>query len=281
MGAAGVGLSQRLTQETREVERLKQEVKRNQEQASALEARNQELGQQLTALQGERKGLNDRIAGLTAQAASATSDLEQSRASLDELRGQNDQLSAERTQLQEQVTDTITEREHIRKRLQALEEENGELKDTAGRVRERMMLLERDYQQLQDKLASGEASPAADATASITTTVDPSATTAPPSSVSGVVELPPIVVRPEQADSSAAVRARVMEVNDPQGFVVIDRGSAEGVRMGMAFEILRGVQAVGRATAVRVRPHLSACDIAHPQTAVPLQVGDVAVQSQK
>ena len=102
---------------------------------------------------------------------------------------------------------------------------------------------------------------------------------AAPSAISGSVELPPIIVRKDQAGMAIPVRARLLEVNEPQNFVVVDKGSADGVRVGMAFDILRGAQAVGRATVVRVRPQLSACDIIRRQTSGPLQPGDVAVQS--
>lgn len=94
------------------------------------------------------------------------------------------------------------------------------------------------------------------------------------------MELPPIIVRKGQAGMSSAVRGRLVEVNEPHQFIVVDKGSADGVQMGMMFDIVRGAGTViGRAAVVRVRPQLSACDIVRKQTTEPLQVGDVAVQS--
>ena len=78
---------------------------------------------------------------------------------------------------------------------------------------------------------------------------------------------------------SMVVRGRLMEVNETHNFVIVDKGSDDGVRIGMAFDILRGTASVGRATVVRIRPHLSACDILRAKTPGPLQIGDLAVQS--
>ena len=76
-----------------------------------------------------------------------------------------------------------------------------------------------------------------------------------------------------------AVRGRLMEVNETHHFVIVDKGSEDGVRIGMTFDLLRGTGLVGRATVVRLRPHLSACDVIRTKTPGPLQIGDLAVQS--
>ena len=280
MVAIGASLMWRLSEETREVGRLKEEAKRDQAQVVELESRNQELTRQLSNLQSERKTLGERLASSSAQLASATSDLEQSRAGLEESKNHNDELAQERVQLQGQLTNAISERGRLKQQLQRLAEENSTLKQAAGRVRERMTLLERDSRQLASQQAEQQAAPAASQGAPQTIpSVDPSAVNAPPPKIPGTFELPPIVVREDRGTASASVRGRLVEVNEPQDFVVVDKGSDEGVRAGMTFDLLRGTRAVGRATAVRVRPHLSACDIVHGQTPGPLHVGDVAVQS--
>ena len=279
---AGMGgvLSQRLSEETRAVARLKEEAARSQAQAAQLESHNQELTEQLGVVQNERKSLSERVAALNAQLASATSDLEQSRVSLDDAKSRNDQLAQERAQLQTELTDAISARDQIKQQAQRLEQENDALQQTAGRVRERMALLERDYQQLADTLVSRGTAPTVDSSAVATTTasVDPSAVNNPPLAIPGAFELPPIVVREDHGDAAVSVRGRLVDVNEPQGFVVVDKGSSEGVRVGTEFEILRGTMTLGRVTVARVRPHLSACDVAHADASGPLQVGDVAVQ---
>jgi len=93
-----------------------------------------------------------------------------------------------------------------------------------------------------------------------------------------VVELPPIVVRKDQAGMSMPVRGRIVELNEPHQFIVVDKGSMDGVHVGMVLDIVRGATTIGQATVVRVRPKLSACDIVRTKTPGPLQIGDAAVQ---
>ena len=92
------------------------------------------------------------------------------------------------------------------------------------------------------------------------------------------IELPPIVVSKNQAALAAPVRARLIEVNRTHQFIVIDKGSGDGVRIGMTFEILRGGGMVARAVAVRVRGRLAACDLVSSRSGGRPQVGDVVVQ---
>ena len=92
------------------------------------------------------------------------------------------------------------------------------------------------------------------------------------------IELPPIVVRKDEATGSHALRARVVEVNRAHQFIIVDQGAQDGVLTGMSFDIQRGGVKVAQATAVRVRPQLTACEVAPaPDSPFP-QVGDVAVQ---
>lgn len=92
------------------------------------------------------------------------------------------------------------------------------------------------------------------------------------------IELPPIVVRKDEAAGSRALRARVVEVNRAHQFIIIDQGAQDGVLTGMSFDLQRGGVKVAQATAVRVRPQLTACEVAPAPGAPFPQVGDVAVQ---
>ena len=103
----------------------------------------------------------------------------------------------------------------------------------------------------------------------------PTAVTAEPAKP---VELPPIVVRKDQAASvTKTSEGRVVEVNEAHGFVVIDRGSNEGVLLGMTVDILRGTTRVGRARVVRVRSSMAAGDLIRSETVGPVQVGDTVL----
>ncbi|MBI3321256.1 MAG: hypothetical protein HYZ91_03195 [Candidatus Omnitrophica bacterium] len=283
-GVMGVALQGKVQQ----VNQLRQQLEVSQQRATQLETQNQELMQQIGTLQAERKELNERIASLRTQLSSASADLERSRASLKEFQDHYEQLSGqlseERSQSRDQLSRLTTERDTARQRVQHLEETEADLGRSVRRWRERFLLLDRDYKKLSEQLAV--ASEAPQPGLNIVSSVGPE--TAParaaggetlPSSIPGAVELPPIIVRKDQAGMASTVRGRILEVNGPHNFIVVDKGSMDGVRIGMTFDILRGANAVGRATVVRVRPQISACDVVRTQTPGPLQVGDLAVQS--
>ena len=87
------------------------------------------------------------------------------------------------------------------------------------------------------------------------------------------------MVRKDQAQGAGPIRGRVLEVNRMHNFVVLDKGSEDGVRAGMRFDVLRAMQPVGQATVIRVRPQLAACDLVPAGTPGLVQVGDLAVQN--
>ena len=283
---AGAGMGVLLMGQMQEVKKLQGEVAAKKQEISQLETKNLELTQQVTGLQTERKGLEERVASLRTQLSSATADLQRSRESVEELTGRYGQLSGERTQLQTQVASFTSEREETRRKVQQLEQNNADLERSASRLRERLRLLDRDYRQLADKLAkiASTAPPIIEMVGTIpspstSTTASASMSGSAASKISGAVELPPIIVRKDQAGMTMSVRGRLLEVNESHNFVVVDKGSEDGVRVGMIFNILRGAASVGRASVVRVRPQLSACDVMRAGTPGPLQIGDTAVQS--
>ena len=283
---AGLGIL--LVNKAEEVKRLQQQVQLNQQQIAELDAQNAGLMQQLKNLQTERKSLDERVGSLHAQLSSATTDLERSRVSLRELQDQYEQLNTrldrERQDLQGQVSRAAAERDEALQRVEQLAGDKKDLQRSVSRWRERLALLDRDYRKLAEQLsqAADPAHPALD----IVSTVGPSSPpvsgasqASAPSTIPGTVELPPIIVRKDQAGMTSMVRGRIIEVNDAHNFVVVDRGGSDGVRIGMAFDFLRGSAPVGRATVIRVRPTIAACDIVRAKTAGPLQAGDIAVQS--
>ena len=268
----------------RQLQQTKEQLRLSQQDNVQLKGESEALTQQLNDLQAERKNLEDRISSLRSQLSSATTDLERSRVSLKELQDRYEQLSKERDQLQSQMTSVTTERDTTRQQLAHLEQDNADLERAVTHLRERLTLLDRDYRQLADKLAEIQAAP--NSSLSVVSTIGPTAGMSrpstegsPPSAIPGTVELPPIVVRKDQAMMSMTIRGRLMEVNETHNFAIVDKGSEDGVRIGMVFDILRGMGPVGRATVVRLRPHLSACDIVRAKTTSPLQIGDLAVQS--
>lgn len=276
VGAGAVFLGQ-----SQQLQAVKQQRDAAQQDAAKRRAENESLTQQLTSLQTERKTLEERLASVRTQLASATGDLEKTRASLADLTAQHEQLATERSALHVQVATITSERDEARLKSMRLAQRNDEATRALSRMRERFALLTRDYKQVSDKLAAIESTPPP--SINLVGTVGSPELSAPPafaaSAPAGAVELPPIVVRTDgEASSGAAVRGRLLDVNPMHNFVVVDKGSQDGVRVGMEFDILRGSASIGRATVVRVRPKLSACDIVRSKTSSQLQAGDTAVQ---
>lgn len=97
------------------------------------------------------------------------------------------------------------------------------------------------------------------------------------------VELPPIVVRPQNQPypeipkarevSSARPAGSVLEVNRENGFVIIDLGADAGVKMGDTFKAYKQGSAVANLEVIQVRQGISACDI--KTELVPVQAGDL------
>jgi hypothetical protein len=286
-GAGAVLLGLLLVGSLSHGQRLSQQLTITQQQVTQLEGQNRELVQQYDSLKSERSSLEEKIASVRTQLSSVNGELERSQASLKDIRVKYDVLSEERTLLQAQVATLTTNRDQYRGRTERLEGEKTELERKAVRTRERLTLLDRDYRKLQEKVARLEQQPhpgvdvvtSIDSRAGVTTGQPPQVPPTSGSAVPGAVELPPIVVRKDQAGMIHAVRGRLLEVNIPHRFVVVDQGSEDGVRVGTAFDIMRGSAVVGRATAVRVHSNLSACDVVTAKTPGPLQIGDLAVQS--
>ena len=293
------GMSMVLQTQKGQLEQLHHQLQQSQEDTAQEKSKNVELNQQLSGLQTQRKGLEDHLTSLRTQLTSSTTDVEHARTELSELQDRYQQLDGDRAKLQDQVVMLTRDRDQSARDAQRFEQNNSELARSLARMRERLAMVERDYRQAMDKLSQVETVPIPGLdqgvphgsiptpSAALPVTDSPSASNgaggkalaSSVSTVPGAVELPPIIVRSNQAGMSITVRARVLEVNDPHNFVVLDKGSEDGVRVGMTFDLLRGAGMVGKVTVVRVRPQLSACDVIRTKTPGPLQIGDVAVQS--
>lgn len=285
--ALGVGLVVVLVLwfgQSQQTQQLGAQLAQSRQQLAELDAQHQDLSRELEDLRGERSSLQGRLSALQTQLTSSSSDLDRLRTSLADLQDRYQRLSEERGAMQVQLAASTSERDEARRRAERVEGENAELERAVSRLRERLTLLDRDYRQLTEKVAQLQTNPPS--SVSIASAAGPSTTTpsdglaSPPMAMpEATVELPPIIVRKDQAGMSMPVRGRLVEVNEPHNFVVVDKGSQDGVRVGMVFDILRGASPVGRATVMRVRPQLSACDIVRQRTPGPLQAGDVAVQN--
>ena len=278
----GISLTLMILSQRQTMRSLEGQLQLSRQHVTQLEGQNEQLTQQVSALESDRQGLDARVKSLRSELASAATNLDQSRASLTELQARVAKLQEQNTALEGQMSGVSRERDEARVRATALVEEKSDLERSLLRLRERLTLLDRDYRELTEQLAKAQAAPSQVLSAVIAVgpknhagSYAPVVTALAP----GTVELPPIVVRKDAAGMSMPVRGRIVEVNEPHGFIVVDKGSMDGVHVGMSFDIVRGASTIGRAAVVRVRPQLSACDILRAKTSGPLQAGDQAVQS--
>jgi len=282
---AGGGVAVLSLGSLQQVRRLRQQLTARQQQLTQLEAQNQEFAQQVSELQRERKEFEERLSALRTQLASSSTELERSRVSLQEFKDQYEEIAEERTRLQAQLASVTNERDQTKQQLQRLEEQYAHLERSASRFRERLALLDRDYRLALAKLAEVQpgASAAVDAVSMVSSIPPPStgsaAADAPPSTVAGAIELPPIVVHKEREVTATPIVGRLIQVNEPHRFIVVDKGRQDGVQVGMVFSILRGNTLIGRATAVRVHPRLSACNLISSHSPQVFQIGDLVVQA--
>ncbi len=293
---------------------LRQQVAAKQKMIASLTAKNEQFQEQLTAVDTERKAMESRLSGVRNELNTATDELSKLR----DIQLRFDVLKEEKTRLESQVGQLKQERDDTQQRLTRLKDENDDLEHAAVRLRNRLTLLDRDYQHLSTRLsemeqhqsmnqASSEGmgsmspitlpsagtganvpsgigeptpqqlplEPQSAAPPVITTAM---ATPSPDSMNLQTIELPPIVVRKNQAVAGALVQAKLVEVNQPQRFVVINQGLDDGVQVGMTFDIMRGSRAIGQAVAVRVRPRISACDLIVTESTTTPQIGDLVIQ---
>lgn len=292
---------------------LRQQIAAKQKMIASLTAKNEQFQEQLTAVDNERKAMESRLNGVRNELNTATDELSKLR----DVQLRFDILKEEKTRLESQVGQLKQERDEAQQRLTRLKDENDDLEHAAVRLRNRLSLLDRDYQHLSARLSEMEqhqsvnqassegmgsmspitlpttgagpngpsetGSPTPQPPPEPQSAVTPVITTAmaTPSSESmslQTIELPPIVVRKNQAVAGALVQAKLVEVNQPHRFVVINQGLDDGVQIGMTFDVMRGSRAIAQAVAVRVRPRISACDLIMTESTTTPQIGDLVIQ---
>jgi len=91
---------------------------------------------------------------------------------------------------------------------------------------------------------------------------------------SGAVELPAIVVRPQETNTmpGAALEGKIIAINKEKNFVVIDLGEEVGIKSGDRFQVYRQGAAIASLEVIQIRKSVAACDIKEESS--PIQVGD-------
>lgn len=264
-----------------QVSGLQQQLAIKQQQVSSLTTQNTELQRDLASLQEERQEIEGRLTTLRTQLAAATDEL----ASLREAEMRTRLLEEENARLERELGEVSQDRQSWEARIKELESKNTELEQSASRLKNRLALLERDYQHLAKQLDQSNQRAELEQPLHISSSGSSSVQAASSpvegraaSQIPHAIELPPIVVRKDSAGAAMSVRAQVIEVNPREQFLVIDQGADHGIKVGMRFDIARGGTPIAEALVVRVRSGVAACDVAgSSRTGFP-QVGDVAVQ---
>lgn len=280
------------TQQLSHARELEQQLALAHQDITHLHRQNTEWLQQLASFQTERTALDERVFSLSVQLSSASSELTRADARLAQAQQLAQHFSEVNAQLQIQLDAMREERNAARQEADRLRDDKRTLGQAVTRLRTRMTAVERRARHVAVQAAlvkrsqrpvreppaaavpALSASPQPEAAASASAPVLPStAAVATPM----LVQLPPVVVTTEPA-TPPSLRGRLVSVNATHRFVVMDRGSENGIRVGMYFEILQGEHRIGHATVVRVHPRFSACDLSRETDPRFLHVGDRIVE---
>ncbi len=171
-------------------------------------------------------------------------------------------VRANNMNMSKQLKNLIGRKDALDKKVQTLQEE----KETAQKRLNEMEMM------LTDKVSK------VDALKSELDTIKSGKVPEAGSGVKESVELPAIVVRSAAgAEKGASVNiqeypGKILAVNLDSNFVVIDLGSASGVKAGDIFSVYRDARLIGAVSVIQTRSGISACDIKRMNT--PFRIGD-------
>ncbi len=274
-----------------QMEQFNQQLAQQKQTADGFQAQLQPLTEQLNAVQVERNDLEKKVAQLQGRLDAATTQAERSQADFTSAEERYDKLSTKQTQLESELIYIRAERDTAKQASEKARAAQGDLERTVVRLRSRMELLDRDYKSLTARLQTLQQTPRPGLTVLADSTWGPLQTPqivpdvhqeapaqafpiAATADTAHVVELAPIRVSREQEGGPAGVSAQVVEVNLAHNFIIVNKGSGDGVRSGMVFNVMRDRVPIGQVRASNVRLGLTSCDLLTP---VRVEVGDAAL----
>jgi len=204
--------------------------------------------------------------------------------------------------LTQQLASEKTNNLELAKRLKAIKEDNRQMRQQLQSLGDRRLSLEKKVSELQTKNASlesnlssmelyvkqqmyhmddiksqldeGKPSSGSRAAAPAQSSYQQAAAR---QSKKDAIQLPPIVVRPQQPEASDAPDigdgAKIISIDKENNFVVVNAGQADNLKIGDEFQVYRDGKNVGFVEVIQTRDRISACDIKNEKT--PLRVGDV------
>ncbi|HEX9780615.1 MAG TPA: hypothetical protein VGB20_05305 [bacterium] len=270
----------------RHSEALQQELAQREQELVAFEGENQRLTQQLDRLRQERTELQRRAKLLDQQLEATAQDLSQIEEQLAQAGERREQLADVKAELESELAYVRAERDMAQGEAEEAERQEEELARAIEEVRVKLDAVKRDHAALASKLAEGGGRMASGVRMLSDSRSGPSgrlnilvdsgaAHTAPTEDPEAMPELDMASLREQDTPGGPTIHGQLVQVNDTHGFVVLNKGSSDGVEVGMLFEVFRESLPIGRVRAIRVRNRVSACDVL---TSEPLQAGDRLVQ---
>lgn len=180
----------------------------------------------------------------------ATDQLRLAEAGRGQLQEEVVELRAGRVLLESRLGNLQSQNQDLDQRLRAEQASLAELRESFRESREaqkryldQIEKLLADKSELQDRLASAR-----------------------------TVEMPGLLVK-EGRETIPSFRGTILKVNPDYNFVVINRGSGDGVVAGAQFRVLDGDREIGGVTATRVLPDMTVADIDTARTRRQLRTG--------
>ncbi len=169
-----------------------------------------------------------------------------------------------RDQLQQEVIELRAGRVQLQSRVETLEGRNQSLEDRLEAEQATLAELRQDFRESRDaqkryldqiERLLGEKNELQDQLAQART-----------------VDMPGLTVRDRRPDLPS-LRGTILKVNRDYDFVVLNRGSGDGVHTGVRFRVLDGDREIGEVTATRVLPDMTVADINRARTHRQLRTG--------
>jgi predicted nucleic acid-binding Zn-ribbon protein len=176
---------------------------------------------------------------------------------------------ADNRQLRQQLQSLGERRLSLEKKVADMQSKNASLESSLASmelyVKQQMFQMDDIKTQMEDARGAGAAKPVSTRQNVVSQRRD-------------TIQLPPIVVRPQQQMGSADVpsvgdRSKIISLDKENNFVVVNAGQSNNIKVGDTFRVYRDGQNIGAIEVIQARDRISACDIKNETT--PLRVGDL------
>ena len=239
-----------------QVEDLRSELK-------TFKINNEQLERDLDNLKREKQELEKQVSYNQKMVDNITAELVIERNSTNQQRVALKSIKNENGILRRQVTSLSSRKADLEKRVLELQDKKTELEKQFNQMASVLENKLAGISELKEQLGSVDSGTKTEAS-----------TMQKMQTANQAVELPAIVVRPQQQDKSTeAGTARIISINKESDFVVIDRGENAGLKLGDRFKAYRNNKEIATLEVIQARAGIAACDIKSESS--PLRVGDI------